>query len=181
MAATGSASDTRTGTTSTSASVSRKCRLPIQSKNMLFVCEESSKNIGAVKKAAMIILSESMESPEKDSSLCKMQTFAKCYPPDNPASKDLAPPELNPDASWLTQDAVIPLLECKHFSPTSNIRRIFNFRCQIFRLLWWVCWTWWGYLFFKCKQISQLKLSRNCRYFARGNFAIIRIMLRANI
>ena len=91
---------------------------------MLFVCEDSSKNIGAVKKAAMIILSESMESPENDFvSLCKMQTFAKCYPLDNPVSKseDLAPPELNTDASLLTQDAAIPLLECKHFPPHQTI------------------------------------------------------------
>ena len=51
--------------------------------------------------------------------LCKMQKFAKCYPPDNPESEstDLAPPELNPDTSLLTRDAVIPLLECKHFPP----------------------------------------------------------------
>ena len=61
-----------------------------------------------------------MAAPENDFSLCKMHIhLPNVTLPDNPVStsKDLAPPELHPDVSLLTEDVAIPLLGCKCFSP----------------------------------------------------------------
>ena len=158
-AATGSASDTRTGTTFTSGFVSRKCRFLLQSK-ICYLCEDSSKNTGAVEKISMIILSESTFIFYQWLRQKMILVCAKCIhlpnvtPPDNPVStsKDLAPPELNPDVSFYSLKTLQFHCWDANVFPTPNIRRIFNLGCRIFRLMWWGCWTWWGYLFFNQMQ-----------------------------
>ena len=158
-AATGCASGTGTGTTSTSGSVSRKCRSQSRHSNSLsswqrqkyVICVRFlAKTLAQSKKRAWSFCHSSVltqikhfvkikgVTAENDFSLCKMHTFAKCYPPDNPVStsRDLSgtfrASELNPDSRRCNSI----VRKCKHVpAPTSNIWRIFNFGCRKFGLL----------------------------------------------
>ena len=121
-----------------------------------------------------------MAAPENYFSLCKMHIhLPNVTLPDNPVStsKDLAPPELHPDVSLLTEDVAIPLLGCKCFSPPH----------QTF-----VGYSTWDVGYLGCcdgvtgldEDICSSNAIRSLNYLEIGDilqyFAIIRIMLKGN-